>query len=134
MEVQAPVILSACENFYLDHGNVEDQPKTMNWCAPDVTLRDIYTYEQHPKLKVIGFEAPVWTEFVDSEAELDNRFFPRLLGLAERTWTPQSQRNYEQFETRVTKHLPLMDAMGIQYFKEFKTPKDSKKPAKELKQ
>lgn len=130
MEVQAPVILSACENFYLDHGNIEGQPKTMNWCAPDVTLRDIYTYEEHPKLKVIGFEAPVWTEFVDSEAELDNRFFPRLLGLAERTWTPKSQRNYEQFEARVSQHLPLMDAMGIQYFKDFKHTQ----PSKELKQ
>ena len=112
---QAPVILSQCEYFYLDHANVEGQPRTMDWCAKDVTLRDLYTYKENPQLNTLGFESPVWTEFVDSEAELDNRLFPRLLALSERSWS--QNLDFINFEERLKSHHFDMTEMGIHFYK-----------------
>lgn len=116
LEKKSPVILSPCENFYLDHANVKGQAKTMDWCTPDVTLEDVYSYEEHPELNVIGFEAPVWSEFVETEADLDNRLFPRILALSERTWTPAPLRDYSQFEKQVQSHSEDMKSFDIQYY------------------
>jgi hexosaminidase len=139
---KSPVILSPCENFYLDHGNVEGQPGTMSWCAQDVTLGDIYNYQADPRIQLLGFEAPVWTEFVQTEADLDDRYFPRLLAVSERTWsitaksTGQPMRdpnakekaasqepvttkvhpNFKNFQMRLKAHEMDMKSMGIEYY------------------
>ena len=42
--------------------------------------------------------------------------FPRLLGVAELSWSPKGQ-DWEDYRQRLAAHGPRMEAMGINFFK-----------------
>lgn len=115
-EVDVKVIESICTSFYFDHANIPGQEKTNNWCKKSgVNLEEVYSFtSSNPN--VIGFEAPVWTEFVWTDEEMDNRFWPRTIAVAEIAWNDRSPRNYAEFITRLKVHQSRLSGMGINYF------------------
>jgi hexosaminidase len=40
------------------------------------------------KLNIIGLQAPLWSEIITTESQLEYLLLPKLLGLAERSWSP----------------------------------------------
>lgn len=40
------------------------------------------------KLNIIGLQAPLWSEVITTEGQLEYLMLPKLLGLAERSWAP----------------------------------------------
>lgn len=114
--VDVKVIESICTSFYFDHANTPGQVRTNNWCKKSgVTLEEVYNFtSSNPN--VIGFEAPVWTEFVWTDEEMDNRFWPRTIAVAEIAWNNNSTRNYTEFLSRLRNHQVRLSGMGINYF------------------
>lgn len=113
---EVKIIQSLCSNFYLDHANVPGQENTNNWCkVSGVSLEDVYSFT-NSNPNVLGVEAPVWTEFVYSEETLDNRFWPRILAVAEVAWTAEEQREISDFKRRIGFHSRRLNKMGINYF------------------
>ena len=43
--------------------------------------------------------------------------FPRLLALAEVAWTPQGDRDWEDFRARLAAEGRELDALGVGYFR-----------------
>lgn len=43
------------------------------------------------KLNIIGLQAPLWSEVITSEGQLEYLMLPKLLGLAERSWAPNPE-------------------------------------------
>jgi hexosaminidase len=43
--------------------------------------------------------------------------FPRLCAMAEVTWSPANQRNWDDFSRRIQVHLRRLDQMGVTYRK-----------------
>lgn len=114
--VDLRVIQSFCSHFYLDHANVPGQENTLNWCKETgVSIEDVYSFSSDDP-KVIGVEAPVWTEHVLNDEMLDDRFWPRTLAVAEVGWTPEPQRNFQNFLGRVAGQGKRLNNMGIHYF------------------
>lgn len=113
--VDAPVIASICSSFYLDHANYPGQPNTLNWCKEDgVSLENVYSFTtDNPK--VIGVEAPVWTEHVLNNEMMDDRFWPRLIAVAEVGWTRDELRNFTNFKDRLQAHGLRLQKMGIHF-------------------
>ncbi|MEZ4257859.1 MAG: family 20 glycosylhydrolase [Polyangiaceae bacterium] len=64
---------------------------------------------------VMGVEACAWTEYIETEADLDRQLFPRLLATAEAGWTPHARRDDASFTARTAAHLPRLDALGVGY-------------------
>jgi hexosaminidase len=62
---------------------------------------------------VIGVQANIWTEYIPTERRLEYMVFPRMLALAELAWS--SNKHWDGFETRLQKHIPLLDAMAVAY-------------------
>ncbi|CAN5335570.1 hypothetical protein BH23BAC2_BH23BAC2_03130 [soil metagenome] len=114
--VDVQVIESICTSFYFDHANIPGQEKTNNWCKKSgVSLEEVYNFTSvNPN--VIGFEAPVWTEFVWTDEEMDNRFWPRTIAVAEIAWNTDTSKNYGEFISRLKKHTARLRAMGVNYF------------------
>ena len=113
--VDVKVIQSICTSFYFDHANVTGQEHTNNWCKKDgVSLEDVYQFSAND-VKVIGLEAPVWTELVLDEEMLDNRLWPRTIAVAESAWS-QSDKNFTEFKDRLKTHQQRLRNMGINYF------------------
>ena len=62
---------------------------------------------------LIGFEGPLWSEWVDSEERLHWQVFPRLTAMAERMWAGLGEGDYEEFEKRLETFIPIMQDMGV---------------------
>jgi len=63
--------------------------------------------------QVLGIEACVWTEFIETERYLEFMTFPRLLALAEIAWRPKGPRDETEFNARLEPHIEALRAKGI---------------------
>lgn len=58
---------------------------------------------------MLGVEGAIWSEHLRTEHDTQFVTLPRLYALAEVGWTPQSQRNYADFASRLPQRgLDLM--------------------------
>jgi hexosaminidase len=64
---------------------------------------------------VLGVQANFWSHINREPEEVDAQIFPRLLGIAERGWSPAADGTWEDFRRRAAAHLPRLEAMGIRY-------------------
>ena len=88
---------------------------------PLLPLEKVYQFEPVPDgvsgdaaKHVWGGEACLWTEEVPQE-KIYGAIFPRLLALAEVTWSPAAGKNYEDFAARVKLHAAWLKGMGVEY-------------------
>jgi len=98
-------ILSSYLEAYLDHSYML------------TSLSRAYRYEPlDPALspevarRVLGLEAPLWSEFVRSQSRLDYQAYPRLPAYAETAWIPRELKNYADFCARLGPFLELLGA------------------------
>lgn len=66
-------------------------------------------------LRVRGAQGNMWTQFSSSrsQAGLDGHVFPRLLAIAELTWSSREQRDFADFEVRRQAHTVRLDVLGV---------------------
>lgn len=64
---------------------------------------------------ILGVEAPLWTEWVASEAKIDFQVFPRLAAVAETGWTVPKLKNYSDFISRLEHLYTLYQKLGVNY-------------------
>lgn len=89
------------------------------------TLEDVYRFEPVPEeltpeeaRHVIGAQANVWTEVLDSVRSVDYMVFPRLAAFAEVAWSAlpaPADRDWPGFEARMRSHYARLDALGVEY-------------------
>ncbi len=89
------------------------------------TLEDVYRFEPVPAeltpeeaAHVIGTQANIWTETMDSVRVLDYMAFPRLAAFAEVAWSAlpaPADRDWPDFEARMRVHYARLDALGVEY-------------------
>ncbi|WP_307815667.1 family 20 glycosylhydrolase [Myceligenerans indicum] len=71
--------------------------------------------------RLLGGQAQVWTEHLDSARRVDHATFPRLAAVAEVLWSPATDRTpgtpaSDGFLKRLDEHhLPRLDAYGVEY-------------------
>lgn len=61
---------------------------------------------------ILGVEAPLWTEYVETEEKIYSMIFPRLLAVAERAWSPW-HKDYKDFKSRASVCYKMFDKKGI---------------------
>lgn len=86
-----------------------------------VSTKSIYSFSPIPEgltpeeeKRIIGLEAPVWTEHILMD-RLDKKIFPRLLSVAETGWTPDGKKDWQSFQHRFEKHSQILEALNIAY-------------------
>ena len=84
------------------------------------SLRRTYDYEPHlPELSdaeaanILGIEAPLWTEYVETRARLDWNLFPRLTAVSEVAWSARQRRSYPDFVKRLAQFEQRLNALGV---------------------
>ncbi|WP_162795231.1 family 20 glycosylhydrolase, partial [Nonomuraea lactucae] len=114
------VILSPASRAYLDMKYDPDTPLGQTWAGP-TEVEDAYgwdpgTYLDHlPPARVLGVEAPLWTETIRTSGEIEYMAFPRLPALAELAWSPPGARDWDSFRRRLGAQGPRWRAMGMDY-------------------
>ncbi|MCD8193158.1 MAG: family 20 glycosylhydrolase [Tannerellaceae bacterium] len=103
------VIMSPTNPLYFDF--LPDKSSLRNIYTMDIIYKDIPAGKEH---LIQGAQANLWAERIPSEARAEFLLFPRILALAERTWTYETS-SFDCFSQRIIAHYPLLDAMGISY-------------------
>lgn len=70
----------------------------------------------HHEKNIMGIQASLWTETVNSNQRLDYLLFPRITALAEAAWTTDNKKNFNNFQLRLNTHLEYFKAAGIYYY------------------
>ncbi len=71
---------------------------------------------------VLGVEAPLWGETIGSLRDVEYLAFPRLLGIAEIGWSPARGRSWAEYRLRLAAQAPLLDALGVNYYRSPEVP------------
>ena len=114
------VILSPAAKTYLDMKYDSATALGLDW-AGLIGVRDAYEWEPAtwltgvPPEAILGVEAPLWSETLDSMHEVEYMAFPRLTALAEVAWSPAGQRSWEEFRLRLGAQAPRWTALGLHY-------------------
>ncbi|WP_454043101.1 beta-N-acetylhexosaminidase [Cellulosimicrobium sp. Marseille-Q8652] len=120
------VVMAPEQVVYLDHraGDGPDEPVPVGFLR---TLDDVYAFEPLPAGlgtgpgTLLGGQAQVWTEHLDSVRRVDYATFPRLAAFAEVMWSPATDRSPGSDASRAFRerleahHLPRLDAYGVEY-------------------
>lgn len=121
IEQGAKVLMSPAKRAYLDIKYDSITKLGLTW-AGLTEVDDAYdwaleTYEEGvSKENIIGIEAPLWTETVETMDDIEYLVFPRVIGLAEIGWTPTSQRSWDEYKVRLGYHKDRLDALEINYY------------------
>ncbi|MDX1357545.1 MAG: beta-N-acetylhexosaminidase [Clostridia bacterium] len=103
-------IFSPFRKYYLDY-SYDFMPlrKTYEF---DPFLKEL---TEEARSKIMGVEAPLWTEYVDTEERLYWQTFPRLSAVSETAWTEAGLRYYDDFLARFWQFQKRLDLFGISY-------------------
>lgn len=120
-------IMSPANRAYLDMQYDRATPLGLSW-AGRVEVRDSYDWDPATvaagvaEAAVLGVEAPLWSETVTSMSDLELLAFPRLAAIAEVGWTPQSQRNWDDFSSRLSHLGRRWQALGVNFHRSPQVP------------
>jgi hexosaminidase len=86
-----------------------------------VSLESVYGFEPVPSelteeesRHILGAQANLWTEHIDSARHLDYMAFPRLAAFAEVVWGPR-RRDFAGFRRRLRSHERRLEALGVEF-------------------
>ena len=110
-------IISPWKAFYLDYvQDIRCKEGHLVWEKAVNSLQGIYEYQIQENANVIGLQANLWTERVRTKDRLNYMIFPRLIALAERSWTPDENLDYEDFIKRLESEYNYLDSIGVFYY------------------
>jgi len=116
------LVMSPADQLYFDYHQGEGEPGAPwegNKGGPQ-SIAKMLAWEPVPdgftpdeEARVLGIEAAVWTEFIETERYLQFMTFPRLLALAEISWRPKGPRDEKEFNARLEPHTNALRERGI---------------------
>ena len=103
-------IISNVTKYYLDYPfSVFPLKRTYNFNPHLAGLSD------EEAKNIIGVEAPLWTEAVDTIERIHWQMFPRLTAVSESGWTKNDEKNFDDFLLRldeIEKRYEVLDVFG----------------------
>lgn len=104
-------VMSPTSHCYFDYSNNK------------YTLENVYLFEPIPSQLepsyhrfVLGAQANMWTHIARTTATVDQQIFPRLIALAEVTWSPNTSRNWQSFQARLQYDLKRLDYLKVNWY------------------
>lgn len=104
------VIMSPTSHCYIDYG------------LDAIDLEKIYIYNPYPEALnpqlyeyIIGGECNMWTEWVPNDTVLDQKVFPRLIGMSSALWEGEDKQPFEDFYSDIQRHYPILSGFDVQY-------------------
>lgn len=118
------VVMTPGSYCYFDHyqGNPKYEPLAFGGYT---TLEKVYGFNPIPSALskneaqyILGAQGNVWTEYMDSERQVEYMVLPRLLALSEVLWGTANPSGYREFLNRVEQHMKYGFALlGYNYSK-----------------
>ena len=115
------VVMTPTSHLYFDYyqGEPETEPLAIGGFLP---LETVYAYEPVPEElteeeagHILGAQGNVWTEYMKTWDHVEYMVYPRMLALAEVTWSEADGKDFKDFANRLPWHLTRFDALGVRY-------------------
>jgi hexosaminidase len=120
-----PVIMTPIESCYFDKAQVSGGGEPLS-AGGLLTLEQVYAFDPMPDglspdkaPLILGAQGNLWTEYIPTASQAEYMAFPRALALAEAVWSPAAARSYPDFLARLTGNAPHLDALGVNYARQF---------------
>ena len=117
------VIMAPNSHAYFDRPQSESPLEPLALGKP-LSLREVYSFDPVPpeiayqnRGFVLGAQGCLWTEFIKRPKDVEYMAFPRAIALAEVLWSPQSSRNFVDFQARLRNELVRLDRQKVNYRK-----------------
>lgn len=115
------LILSPANRVYLDMKYDEATVLGLRW-AGFVSVQKTYDWDPDrdggvPADKILGVEAPLWSETVATIHDLEFMTFPRIAALADLGWAPASTHGWTAFAARLGAQAPRWTALGVNFYR-----------------
>jgi hexosaminidase len=121
-KMKHPVIMTPGSPLYFDHyqAGPAGEPIAFGGFNP---LKKVYAYDPIPaELKgtdyaqyVMGAQANLWTESIETREHLEYMLLPRMLALAEVVWSQPEKRNWTDFRQRLEHHFTGLAQKGLRF-------------------
>ena len=115
------VIMTPTDFSYFDYGQGDPAYEPLN-IGGYLPLEKVYSFDPVPKeltadeaKYIIGGQANIWTEYLETAAAVEYMAFPRMLALSEVLWSRQEMRNFADFQKRLNANLPRLDKQNVNY-------------------
>ena len=131
------VILTPGSHCYFDHyqSDNENEPLAIGGFLP---LEKVFHFNPIPEelsdqeaSYVLGAQGNVWTEYMQTEKQVEYMVFPRVVALSEVVWSSPENKNYTDFINRLEQYQKRLDLLDVNYANhmyllkgEFKNTKD----------
>ncbi|MGA8114840.1 MAG: beta-N-acetylhexosaminidase [Actinocatenispora sp.] len=115
------LIMSPASHVYLDQKYNKDTPIGLHW-AGYVEVKDSYSWDPATFLtgadpdSVLGVEAPLWSETIDTLDDIQYLAFPRLTSAAELGWSPRSTHDWTAFSHRLGAQAPRWTVQDVNFY------------------
>lgn len=119
------VIMTPGDECYFDHYQEDPEfaPLAMSGFLP---LDSVYGYNPLPaeltaeeQSYIIGTQANIWGEYIQTTEYFEYMTFPRLLAMAEVQWTQPENKDFNDFTHRVAKDFKRLDYYGVNASRNF---------------
>ena len=113
------VVMSPNSHCYYDYSQSHSgEPRSFGGFIPLERAYQFNPTESVPAefhSHILGGQANLWTEYIPNEKHAEYMIAPRVSALAEAVWTPQEQRSWDDFQSRMVAQYRRFDAAGINY-------------------
>ncbi|MCX6276779.1 MAG: family 20 glycosylhydrolase [Bacteroidetes bacterium] len=116
-------IMTPGSHCYFDHYQADPafEPKAIGGFT---TLKKVYSFEPTPAeltpaeaKHILGAQGNLWTEFISTPSHVEYMAVPRMIALAEVTWSPKKLRNWKDFQKRMQKQYIRLQRMKVNFSK-----------------
>jgi hexosaminidase len=112
-------VLSPHPVLYLDHRQSAsaDEPTGRGRIS---SLKDVYAFDPAPaqltpdeRKHILGVQANVWTEHMQTDQRMQLMAFPRAVALAERAWSSEANADWDAFAKRLPAEMARLKVLGV---------------------
>jgi hexosaminidase len=112
-------VLSPHPTLYLDNRQ-SASPDEPTGRGKVISLKDVHAFDPAPaqltadqRRHILGVQANVWTEHMQTDARMQAMAVPRAVALAERGWTPEGGADWSDFARRLPAEMARLKILGV---------------------
>ncbi len=117
------VIMTPTTYVYFDYSQKKNDDSLV--IGGFLPLDKVYNYNPLPaeltteeQKYILGAQANLWTEYISNPAKVEYMLFPRMTALSEVLWSPQENKNYDDFKKRLVEQFKRYDLWKVNYSKD----------------
>jgi len=115
------VIMTPTTHLYFDYGQGDPAYEPIN-IGSYLPLEKVYSFDPVPSdfkpdeaKYIIGGQGNLWSEYLATPESVEYMVFPRMLALAEDVWSTPQNKNYADFQKRLSTELLRLDKQKVNY-------------------